>query len=145
MNNPEIARSTPAHTLHGSSGDRAQGSAFEASSGGEGNCVRQDRASPKTRKQRLPFGTWRREDGFICTVTGRVFQALSGLTQAGSRGITALDFPGGPAWRLPAYIHRLRHEHGLAIRRDWEPHNGGQHGRYVLEDVLRRVEAEGAH
>ncbi|MBL9050152.1 MAG: hypothetical protein JNK19_08585 [Tabrizicola sp.] len=52
---------------------------------------------------------------------GRDRWALEMLLQAGPRGITAIEM-NGP--RLHAYIFDLRHEHGLSIVREDEPHGG---------------------
>jgi hypothetical protein len=72
---------------------------------------------------------------------GRDRWALEMLIRAGSRGITAIEM-NGP--RLHAYIFDLRHEHGLSIIREDEPHSGdfpGHHGRYfLLSKVTRKLE-----
>ncbi|GGK28226.1 winged helix domain-containing protein [Salinarimonas ramus] len=65
-------------------------------------------------------------------VVGRDAETLLLLVRRGERGVTAFDFPGGPAFRLGAYVHDLRRE-GLGIRTEREPHDGGTHARYVLE------------
>lgn len=64
-------------------------------------------------------------------VVGRDAETLLLLIRRGERGVTAFDFPGGPAFRLGAYIFDLRAE-GLDIRTDREPHDGGTHARYTL-------------
>jgi hypothetical protein len=64
-------------------------------------------------------------------VTGQTARALVALVKAGKAGVTALEVNSW-AYRLGAYVHRLRHENGLAIETVREPHDGGWHGRYVL-------------
>ncbi len=77
------------------------------------------------------------------TLMGRDRWALEMLIKAGPRGITAIEM-NGP--RLHAYIFDLRHEHGLNIIREDEPHGGdfpGHHGRYFLLSNVTRKPAEG--
>lgn len=69
------------------------------------------------------------------TVTGQVAKALAALVAAGNRGVTALEVATW-AYRLGAYVHTLRHQHGLAIETRREPHEGGWHGRYVLRSPV---------
>jgi hypothetical protein len=69
------------------------------------------------------------------TVTGQTAKALASLMVAGKRGITALEVNSW-AYRLGAYVHQLRHQHGLAIETQREPHEGGWHGRYVLRSIV---------
>ncbi|NBX67230.1 MAG: hypothetical protein EBQ96_09575 [Proteobacteria bacterium] len=65
-------------------------------------------------------------------VTGRqVVRTIKALVKAGAKGITALEVSTW-AFRLGAYIHILRHTHGLNIQTLREPHDGGTHARYVL-------------
>ena len=73
---------------------------------------------------------------------GRDRWALEMLMLAGPRGITAIEM-NGP--RLHAYIFDLRHEHGLSIVREDEPHGGdfpGHHGRYFLKSKVARKTAQ---
>ena len=70
------------------------------------------------------------------TVTGQTAKALSSLIAAGPRGVTALEVNSW-AYRLGAYVHQLRHLHGLAIETQREEHEGGWHGRYVLRSIVR--------
>jgi len=49
----------------------------------------------------------------------------------GNRDVTALEVATW-AYRLGAYVHTLRHRHGLSIETRRELHEGGWHGRYVL-------------
>ncbi len=69
------------------------------------------------------------------TVTGQCAKALDALSTAGPRGVTALEMNSW-AYRLGAYVHTLRHRHGLAIETLREPHEGGWHGRYVLHSPV---------
>lgn len=73
---------------------------------------------------------------------GRDRWALELLIQAGPRGVTSYEI-NGP--RTSAYIHDLRHEHGLSIVREDEPHGGdfpGHHGRYFLMSKVARKTAQ---
>jgi hypothetical protein len=78
-----------------------------------------------------PFGRF--------TVTGQTARALVALVRAGKAGVTALEVNSW-AYRLGAYVHRLRHENGLAIETVRELHEGGWHGRYVLRCPVMLVE-----
>lgn len=73
--------------------------------------------------------------GVRVAVSGRIAQTLTLLVRRGERGVVAFDFPGGPAFRLAAYIHRLR-ELGLVIETKRDAHAGGTHGRYVLHSKV---------
>jgi hypothetical protein len=71
-------------------------------------------------------------------VQGRDRWALESLIKAGAKGCTAIDHP-GPRWS--AYVHDLRHEHGLDIETIHEEHGPpfeGTHGRYVLRSAVTR-------
>lgn len=59
-------------------------------------------------------------------------QVLARLNQG---SMTARDAIGmvPPCWRLAARIDELRNKHGVAVRMDYEPHPGGRHARYTLE------------
>jgi len=70
-------------------------------------------------------------------VSGRVAETLTLLIRRGPKGVAAFDFPGGPAFRLAAYVHSLR-ELGLVIETKREAHAGGTHGRYVLRSQVTR-------
>ena len=79
------------------------------------------------------------------TPTGRITigstqdgRTLLALVNADSKGVTALEMSSW-AYRLGAYVHRLRHDYGLAIETLREPHEGGWHGRYVLHTPCRIV------
>ena len=89
-----------------------------------------------------PF-TVREPDGTdrIIYVRGRDRWALESLIRAGDRGCTPIDHP-GPRWS--AYIHDLRHEHGLNIETVTEEHGppfGGTHARYVLRSAVTLTQA----
>ncbi len=73
------------------------------------------------------------------TVTGQTAKALAALMAAGAQGVTALEVNSW-AYRLGAYVHELRHRHGLAIETQREPHEGGWHGRYVLHSPVSTME-----
>lgn len=64
-------------------------------------------------------------------VQGRAAETLACLVRAGQSGITALEVNSW-AYRLASYIHDLRHKYGLDIHTILEPHDGGEHARYVL-------------
>jgi Helix-turn-helix domain len=73
------------------------------------------------------------DEGQYIRVNGRDGATLVKLVQKGRRGLRAYDFPGGPPFRLPAYIHDLRKE-GLVIRTEREEHAPGmRHGVFYLE------------
>ena len=74
------------------------------------------------------------------TVRGQEARTLLALVEAGPRGITALECSTW-AFRLAAYCHALRRDHGLTIRTDRETHHGGWHGRHVLESRVVIVNA----
>ena len=87
-------------------------------------------------------------DGRAFTVKGRDAWALAELIRAGARGVTPIDVP-GPRWS--AYVHSLRHNHGVAVETFHEEHGGpfpGRHARYILrsliEVIARSDDAEGA-
>jgi hypothetical protein len=69
------------------------------------------------------------------TVTGQVAKALAAFVSAGAAGVTALEVNSW-AYRLGAYVHTLRHDYGLVIETQREPHEGGWHGRYVLHSPV---------
>ena len=74
-------------------------------------------------------------------VRGRDRWALESLIRAGDKGCTAIDHP-GPRWS--AYVHDLRHEHGLDIETLTEEHGppfGGTHGRYILRSAVSGSQA----
>jgi hypothetical protein len=84
-------------------------------------------------------------DGEKIRVVGREAETLLRLVEKGERGLRAYDFPGGPPFRLGAYIHDLRGM-GLAIRTEREAHATGRHGVYFLETpvrIIRAVHADG--
>lgn len=80
------------------------------------------------------------ETSRFATATGREAWALQQLVAAGRGGCTPLSTP-GPRWS--AYVHDLRHEHGLAIETVHERHEGpfaGFHARYVLRSVVKLLD-----
>lgn len=64
-------------------------------------------------------------------LTGREAQTLGWLALKSEAGVTAQEVSTW-ALRLAAYVHLLRHKHGLAIKTIREPHEGGEHARYAL-------------
>lgn len=69
------------------------------------------------------------------TVTGRAAWFLLTLLQAGKRGTTTLE---RPAPRISHYLYVLRRQ-GFNVSTEFEPHEGvfgGNHGRYVLQDIV---------
>lgn len=80
-------------------------------------------------------------DGRTIKANGREGETLLRLVEKGARGVRAYDFPGGPPFRLGAYVHDLRRM-GLAIRTEREAHATGWHGVYVLETpvTIRKVD-----
>ena len=72
-------------------------------------------------------------------LNGRDCQALIALVEAKQQGTTALEISSW-ALRLSAYIFNLRTECGLDIITNTEPHDGGHHGRYTLQDDVKILE-----
>lgn len=77
-------------------------------------------------------------DGSKFSVVGRDAETLLRLVEKGPKGLRAYDFPGGPPFRLSAYVFDLRGQ-GLAITTDREPHATGHHGVYTLLTPVRIV------
>lgn len=75
----------------------------------------------------------------VFVLNGRDCQTLIALVEAKQKGTTALEISSW-ALRLSAYIFNLRKECGLDIITNTEPHDGGHHGRYVLQDDVRILE-----
>ncbi len=76
----------------------------------------------------------------VLNLKGRYAWALKELIIAGQKGCTSIDNPGP---RLAAYIHVLRHEHGLKIDTIHEKHAGlypGTHARYILRTPVHIIE-----
>ena len=67
----------------------------------------------------------------IINATGREALTLLTLVERGSKGVSGIDFPGGPAYRLGAYVFDLRGM-GVGISTEMEEHGIGHHARYVL-------------
>lgn len=70
-------------------------------------------------------------------VVGREAETLLALVSR-PVGIDVLCMPGGPAYRLAAYVADLRRL-GLTIRTERGPHNGGTHALYVLDTAVTIV------
>ena len=58
------------------------------------------------------------------------FGVFLSLVKAGSKGITCRDWQG---YDLRHHLRVLRNA-GIGIDRTWEKHEGGQHGRWRLQD-----------
>ena len=78
-------------------------------------------------------------DGAPFLVTGREAETLSALVRHGARGVSGWDFPGGPPYRLAAYVHDLRRI-GVPIAMAWERHSGGRHGRFFLTGEIQIIQ-----
>jgi hypothetical protein len=91
-----------------------------------------------TPKRNFPRVLATTAEGAPIRATGREAATLLKLAEKGATGLRAYDFPGGPPFRLGAYIHDLRRM-GLAIRTDREPHATGMHGVYTLETAVAIV------
>ncbi|AMJ61971.1 winged helix domain-containing protein [Bosea sp. PAMC 26642] len=74
----------------------------------------------------------------VINCTGREALTLLTLVERGSKGVSGLDFPGGPAYRLGAYIFDLRGM-GVGIRTESESHGIGSHGRYHLTTEVQII------
>jgi len=68
------------------------------------------------------------------TFKGREAQTIRALAEAGDKGVTALELSSW-ALRLAAYVNVLR-KAGLDITTVREAHDGGTHGRYILEQPV---------
>jgi len=90
----------------------------------------------------VEFEVYENGEPIVRMVRGQTAKALLALVEAGARGITALEC-GTWAFRLAAYTHDLKHDYGLSIRTDKEDHDGGWHGRHVLETPVRIVAVDG--
>lgn len=78
-------------------------------------------------------------EGQPFTVTGQVARTLLALVKAGAAGVTALEIASW-AFRVSHYVMVLRHKHRLEIPMIWEAHEGGKHGRYVLQSTVTIIE-----
>lgn len=72
-------------------------------------------------------------------IMGQDARTLEALVHRGASGVTALEVSSW-AFRLGAYVHDLRHGHGLAIETIREDHEGGWHARYVLRSPVTILE-----
>lgn len=90
--------------------------------------------SPTRPRKRLRAKA-RAPDGQPFTVTGQPARAVLALLKAGAAGVTAMEVSSW-AFRLSHYVMVLRHQHGLEIVTQWEAHEGGRHGRYVLRSTV---------
>lgn len=92
-------------------------------------------------KLKVTFKLYQEGEEKIYCVTGRVAQTIMHLVEAGKHGITALEMSSW-AFRLGAYIHRLRREYNVDIETKREPHIGGSHARYILHSPVEIQEVE---
>lgn len=69
---------------------------------------------------------------------GREALTLLTLVERGSAGVSGIDFPGGPAYRLGAYVFDLR-QMGVGIETGSESHGIGTHARYKLTTPVEIV------
>src|SRR5690348_5630016 len=77
----------------------------------------------------------------IHDLSGRVEDTLAKLMDAGSAGLTTLEYP---APRTSDYVFKLRRR-GFVIETLTEPHGGefpGHHGRYILRSKVERQDLE---
>ena len=84
-----------------------------------------------TERRGYPKVLARVADGPVIRCTGREAMTLLTLIERGESGVSGVDFPGGPAYRLSGYIFDLR-KMGVGIETQSEDHNVGSHGRYKL-------------
>ena len=90
-------------------------------------------------RRNFPKVLARLDDGTAIRCTGREALTLLTLIERGSRGVSGIDFPGGPAYRLGAYVFDPRGM-GVGIRTEMEEHGIGHHGRYTIVTPVK-VEA----
>lgn len=77
-----------------------------------------------------------RDDGGPSFVmSGQAAKAIRALVLAGKQGVTAQEVANW-AYRFAAYCYDLRKK-GLEIETQREAHNGGWHGRHVLQTLVR--------
>jgi len=72
---------------------------------------------------------------------GREALTLLTLVDRGSKGVSGIDFPGGPAYRLGAYVFDLR-EMGVGIETGSESHGIGTHARYRLSTPVQIISVD---
>jgi hypothetical protein len=89
-------------------------------------------------KRNFPRVLAQTSDGIAIRAVGREGETLIKLTEKGTVGLRAYDFPGGPPFRLGAYVFDLRGM-GLNIRTEREDHATGWHAVYVLETAVTLV------
>lgn len=83
------------------------------------------RGFPKITTMRLP--------GRHClNLAGRQAFTMIMLVEKGTQGLRVYDFPGGPPYRLAAYVCELRKK-GFHIETADEPHECGTHAVYFLK------------
>lgn len=96
----------------------------------------------KPKFKALNVRTWYEGKTKLIRITGhRNIQTLIALSENLKSGITALDM-GTWAYRLSGYIHILRHDYNMDIETKFEPHDGGEHGRYFLHTPIEILDIE---
>ena len=82
---------------------------------------------------------FRIEGAAIQSANGKEALTMLALVAAGPRGITSLEtFKAGWAVRLAAYVGDLR-KMSVVISTTREAHDGGSHGRYILQSPVEIV------
>lgn len=76
--------------------------------------------------------------GTTIRCNGREALTLLTLVDRGDKGVSGVDFPGGPAYRLGAYVFDLRGM-GVGIETGSESHGIGTHARYKLTTPVEIV------
>ncbi|MGE7469245.1 winged helix domain-containing protein [Bosea sp. NPDC003192] len=92
-------------------------------------------------KRSYPKLVARIADGPTIAVNGREALTLLALIERGPKGVTGVDFPGGPAYRLAAYVADLR-GFGVGIKTESESHGVGHHARYSLTMAVEIVSVD---
>ena len=92
-------------------------------------------------KRAFPKLVARIADGPTISVCGREALTLLTLIERGPKGVTGIDFPGGPAYRLAAYVGDLR-GFGVGIKTQTESHGIGHHARYSLTTAVEVVSVD---
>ncbi|USG61481.1 hypothetical protein NBZ79_00635 [Sneathiella marina] len=91
------------------------------------------------RSLRVTAKYMREGEEVIIVTRGQTAKSLLALVEAYPKGVTAQEVSSW-ALRFAAYCHDLIHKHGLSIRTDREQHEGGWHGRHVLETPVEITE-----
>ncbi|AZO79609.1 MULTISPECIES: hypothetical protein [unclassified Bosea (in: a-proteobacteria)] len=92
-------------------------------------------------KRAFPKLLARVAEGPTISVNGREALTLLTLVERGAKGVTGIEFPGGPAFRLGAYVFDLRGM-GVGIETGSESHGIGTHARYRLTTAVQIVSVD---